>query len=261
MAGREARRSGRLWLLLSLGLAVLAYAMAQEFPDFRERMAAAGGRLPKFAKKLLQAKASELTFENFAAVAYIHPVSLALMSVWPISRASQAVAGEIERGALGWHLAYPVSRLAFLAGKGAVLLAGVAAMQLALALAFQLSLDAINLPHAGWWPYLRVAGFAGLLYGAVGMLTLWASAAASRAAVPNMVGATLVVGSVLLENVGGAFPLFKDYRWLSLYHYFDYRGLITGAAVNRHDLAVLAGCFVVGLVGAAVTFKRRDLNV
>jgi hypothetical protein len=66
---------------------------------------------------------------------------------------------------------------------------------------------------------------------------------------------------VLLENVGGAFPLFNSYRWLSLYHYFDYRGLITGAALHRADAAVLGACLVVGLVGAAVTFARRDLNV
>jgi hypothetical protein len=76
-----------------------------------------------------------------------------------------------------------------------------------------------------------------------------------------MVGATLVVGSVLLENVGGAFPLFNDYRWLSLYHYFDYRGLITGAALHWQDARVLAACAVVGLVGAGITFVRRDLQI
>ncbi|MDB5097197.1 MAG: type transporter [Cyanobacteria bacterium RYN_339] len=261
VAWRETLRSGRLWCLLSAGLAVLAYAMVQEYPAFRERMEAMGGHLPKLAKRILKAKAGELTFENFAAVAYIHPVSLALMSVWPISRASQAVAGEIERGALGWHLAYPVGRLAFLAGKVLVMAVGVVAMQLVLFLAFRLSLDAIGLPHAGAWPYVRVAAFGALLYMAVGALTLWASAASSRAAIPNMVGAAIVVGSVLLENVGGAFPLFNNYRWLSLYHYFDYRGLITGAKLHGWDVQVLAACVVVGLVGAGWTFARRDLQI
>jgi hypothetical protein len=91
--------------------------------------------------------------------------------------------------------------------------------------------------------------------------SLWASAVSTRAAVPGVTGVALVLGSVLLENVGGVYPLFERFRWLSLYHYFDFRGLLDGAAIAPRDALVLSCCLVIGLAGATWSFCRRDLSI
>jgi ABC-type transport system involved in multi-copper enzyme maturation permease subunit len=262
VAWRDLTQHGRLLFLLSLGLAVLAFAMASEFPDFRARMLAIGQHLPPIARRMFAARnGGSLQFENFAAVAYIHPVALMMMAAWPVARGAGAVAGEIDRGTLGWHLAYPIGRLSFLWGKALVMLGGVAFLQLVLFLGFQISVWWLGLENAGPVPYAHVALVGTLLYAAVGALTLWASAAANRAATAGTLGSAVIVVSLLLENVGGAYPLFEQYRWLSLYHYFDYRGLMSGHALATHDLAVLAGVALVGLVGATLQFARRDLQI
>jgi hypothetical protein len=261
VAGHEARASARLLLLLSLGIMLVGYVVTSEYPDFRARMLSQGKHIPAFLRKLVEARAGGLTFETLAPIAYVHPVALALMASWPIARASRAIAGDLERGALGWHLSYPIGRTAFLWGKASVLLVGVAVMQMALFGAFRLSLWYFGLVNAGPWPYANAGLMGALLYGAVGTLTLWVSAASGRAAVPGMVGASIVLGSVLLENVGGLYPLFERFRWLSLYHYYNYSKLIGGTPLAALDVGVLSAVLVVGLVGATWSFARRDLPI
>jgi ABC-type transport system involved in multi-copper enzyme maturation permease subunit len=261
VAAHEARASARLLLLLSLGIALVGYVVTSEYPDFRERMVSQGRHVPAFLRKLLEARAGGLNFETLAPIAYVHPVALALMASWPIARASRAVAGDLERGALGWHLSYPIGRGAFLWGKASVMLLGVALMQFVLFGAFRVSLWHFGLANAGPWPYAHAGIVGALLYGAVGTLTLWVSAASGRAAVPGMVGAGLVLGSVLLENVGGVYPLFERFRWLSLYHYYPYSKLIGGAAMSGSDVGVLSAALVLGLLGATWSFCRRDLPI
>jgi ABC-type transport system involved in multi-copper enzyme maturation permease subunit len=260
VAWRDLKMSARLLILLSIAVALVAYAMTAAFPEFRERMLAAGKHAPAFVRKLIASR-SGLKVENFVGIAFIHPVVMGLMTAWAVSRASRAVAGEAERGALGWLLAYPVGRGAFLWARALVMLGGVAFMQLALFLAFRFSFGWLNIANAGWKPYAW-AGLGGFcFYGAIGALALWASAAASRAAIPNMVGAGLAVAAMLLETVGNFYPIFEGWSWLSLLHYYKASDILTHGQWNLHDGLILAGVLLVGLVGATVTFVRRDLNV
>lgn len=261
VAGRELWTSGRLLLLLCIAVALVAYLMGASFPAFKERMMAAGQHAPRFVKKLIESRAGGLTVESFVAIAFIHPVVFAMMSAWPINRAARAVGGEIERGAMGWMLAYPIGRLRFLGARALVMLAGTALIPLALSAGFLVTFQILGIPNAGPRPYLWTALWSFLLYGAVGTLTLWVSAASSRASTPAFVGAGLVVGSFMLEFLGEAYEPLKPYRVLSLYHYFRYQSLMSGEAPYWPDAAVLGGLLVLGLVGALWTFRRRDLSI
>src|SRR5439155_3377196 len=44
------------------------------------------------------------------SVGYVHPLTLIILSVWAIGRASAAIAGEIDRGTMELLLAQPISR-------------------------------------------------------------------------------------------------------------------------------------------------------
>ncbi|MFN3432326.1 MAG: ABC transporter permease subunit [Candidatus Sericytochromatia bacterium] len=261
VAGREARLSARLLILLVIGLVLVAYLMASAFPAFKERMLSAGAKAPAFVRRMLEARAGGIKVESFLALVYAHPVVLALATVWPVSRATQAIAGEIERGGLAWKLSYPVSRGAYVAAKAAVLILGTGILAAALALGFLGSLRWLGIPTAGPVPYAwaALAGF--LLYTAIGMLTLWASAASRRAGPVAMAGGGLTLASYLLFYVADIWEALKPYQWLSLFRYADQGALLTGATPVWTDLAVLVGVAVVGFVGAIVTFSRRDLSI
>lgn len=261
VAARDARVSARLLLLCCLGLIGVAYLLCWGYPEFKARITAMGAHAPRFVREALLARTGGMTFEGFAGFAFFHPVTLALMAIWPITRAVRAVAGDLERGALGWMLAYPVGRVPFLLARAAVLLVGVFTLQVVLlgalrgwAIWFQ-----VGVAPASAYYWAALAG--GLMYGAVGSLTLWASAASTRAAVPATLGAGLMIGSLVLERVGGQWPLLESWRWLSLFHYYQAPEILRGTPPAAGDLAVLAGLLVVGLLGATWTFARRDLPI
>lgn len=261
VAGRELQVAWRLLLLSVIGLVLIAYLMAWGYPMFQERMALMGKHVPKIMRKAIEARGGGLSFEGYVGFAFFHPVTLALMSLWPITRGVRAVAGDLERGALGWMLAYPVGRVPFLLARATVLLAGVAALQAVLIVSLRAWGGYHQVALAGWTPYLN-AGLGGfLLYGAIGSLVLWASAASTRAAPPAFFGAGLVLGSLILEHTGGMWEVLEQWRWLSLFHYYDAPAILKGAALTPTDLAVLGGLLALGLVGATVTFARRDLPI
>lgn len=261
LVGRDARNSARLLVLLCLGVALVGYLMAASFPAFQERMLQAGKRAPAFVRKMLEARAGGFTVESYVAMAFMHPVAFAMMSAWPIARASRAVAGEIERGSLGWLLAYPLGRTRYLLGRALVVLAGTGAIALALVAGLRLTYRFLAIPHGPLVPYLWAALWTFLLYGAVGMLTLWVSASSTRASTPAIFGAGLVIGSFMLEFLGEAYEPIKPFRWLSIYHYFEHQAILTGAAPDWKDAAVLGALLLVGLAGALWRFRRRDLNI
>ena len=261
VAGRELRIAGRLLVLSAIGLVLVAYLMAWGFPMFQERMAKAGAHAPQFLRKAIEARTGGISFEGYVGFAFFHPVTLALMSLWPITRAVRAVAGDLERGALGWMLAYPVGRLPFLLARAAVMLGGVLLLQVVLIGALRAWGGYHHVTLAGWTPYLHAGAGGFLLYGAIGALVLWASAAGTRAAPPAFLGAGLVLGSLILEHTGGMWEVLEQWRWLSLFHYYDAPAILKGTALSLRDVAVLGGLLVLGVAGAAVTFARRDLPV
>lgn len=261
VAWREARSSSRLLILCMLGLAVLALAVTAEYPTFRDRMLAAGRRVPAFLRKIMEERSGGLRFESFVAIAYLHPVTLALMACWPMARASRSVAGDIERGSLGWQLAYPIGRGAFLAGRMAVVGLGIVLLQLAFAGAFRASLAWYGLPNAGPVPYLWLAAMGSLLYGAMTAWVFAISAGTTRLSVPATAGAAIVLAGFLLENVGDMVGWLRPFRFLSPYHYYRHAELLAGKPPEPRDVVVLGALLLAGVAIAAWRFTRRDLTI
>jgi ABC-2 type transport system permease protein len=261
VAGRDLRVSARLLVLSMLCLLLLGYLMAWGYPAFLEKMAVMGKHVPRFMRRAMEAKAGGVSFETYVGFAFFHPVTIAIMGIWPITRAVRAVAGDLERGALGWMLAYPIGRVPFLLARAGVMVAGVAVLQATLLVALRAWGTWFHVALAPWSHYALAALNGFLLYAAVGAMVLWASAASTRAATPAFFGAGLVLVSLVLEYTNGMVELLEAWRWLSLFHYYDAQSILKGAAISAHDAAVLGGLLVAGIAGAAITFARRDLPI
>lgn len=257
----EVRRSWRLWLALAAGLVLFAWLEVLIYPQIRASFTQMLKVVPSFARPLVALRGGMESFEGEVAMAFTHPVLLALLASWPLGRAAGAIAGEIEHETLGWMLSYPLGRNAFLGTKALVMLIGTWSLALAFSSTLFLAARLSHLPHAAWPGYAWTAGMAGLLYSAFGAWTLWASAASSETGQALRVGLGLLLGSYLWNYACQLYGPLKAWGWISLFHYFEPRQLLTGASGPGSDMAVLAAVTIVGLVGAFWTFQRRDLSI
>ena len=48
--------------------------------------------------------------DNFMSISYVHPLVMAILCIWAIGRAANAIAGEIDRGTMELLLAQPIRR-------------------------------------------------------------------------------------------------------------------------------------------------------
>lgn len=257
----DLRVSLRFLLTLSLGVFVFAVLMTAMYPSMKDSFDDMLKAIPSFMKPMVQARMGMNTVEGFVTVAFVHPVMLALLASWPLSRGSEAIAGEIERGTLGWMLSYPIGRLPFLAAKAAVLLLGCAVLPLVFVGGVWSTLAVLEIPHMGLAVYLQAAFMTFLLYGALGTLTLWCSAAFSERGPASLVGTAFLLVNFLWDYAAELWAPIKPYKFLSIFDYYDPKAVLYGNGLQPRELAVLGGLMLVTLVGAAMTFRRRDLSI
>ncbi len=88
--------------------------------------------LPAPIEQLLPVSYTQMaTTAGQIAAEYDDPVVLLLMTVWAISRGSDTVSGELNRGTMEMVLAQPVTRTSVVATQGIVTLSGAAVLALA----------------------------------------------------------------------------------------------------------------------------------
>lgn len=257
----EALSSWRFLVLLALGLMLFGLLMAALFPAMKDSMTAMLQMVPSFLQPLVRSRAGLDTFEGFSGMAFTHPVLLALFAAWSISRGAQAIAGEIEGGTLGWMLSYPVGRVSVLLSKAVVLLAGAAVLSAAMIAGLLAGAVMLGIPHAGIKPYLFTGIETFLLYGAVGAVTLCASAVVSERGKATLVGTGFMLASFLLNYVAELWAPAKTIRFLSVFAHYDPKGLLGGASPSLAHLAVLGGVTLVAIAAAAVAFRKRNLSI
>ena len=83
--------------------------------------------MPSVVESMLPVTYSQMaTTAGRIAIAYDDPIVLLLVTVWAVSRGSDSVSGELNRGTMEMVLAQPVTRLGVLGSQAAVTLAGSA---------------------------------------------------------------------------------------------------------------------------------------
>lgn len=190
-----------------------------------------------------------------------HPLVFLAILGWAISRASAAVAGEIERGTLDLTLSRPVRRSTFLAAQ--ILTTIIVFLLLGLAIAIGHVVSSRIFPLNGSpnpVEYLTMIGTLATLGLAVFGYTLPVSAGDLSRARAGIIG----LGITLAGLAGIIFAQqYEDYDWvakLSVFQYYAPVGLTHDPSGDPlTDLATLGGIFAVGSILAFVIFLRRDL--
>jgi ABC-2 type transport system permease protein len=210
------------------------------------------------------------------AAEYDDPVVLLLMTVWSISRGSDAVSGELNRGTMEMVLAQPVRRISVLATQAIVTVAGAALLALAAWLGTCAGLATVTL-ETPISPRVFVPAAVNLFaLGAflAGVTTMVSAGTNYRARTIGIIGGFYAV-SMVIKIVGRMAP---GWDWLSYMTFFTpfEPQLLVGDASRAWSLwtqktsgtivlgglgydSVLIGLSLAAYALAGVIFARRDL--
>ncbi|MGZ5104401.1 MAG: ABC transporter permease subunit [Usitatibacter sp.] len=188
-----------------------------------------------------------------------HPVAHALLTAIAIALPAQAIAGEVENGAIELVLAQPVSRARYFAAHvifGVCALCAVLAAGL-LGTAVGQHVHSLDAFGAGRLAALFLNAL--LLQFAIYALTLLASAFGREAGRVALIGVLLAVVSYLISVIA---TLWSDAGFMkpySLHTYFDPRQILVHGHLAASSVLVLAAFASAATAAAFVRFARRDL--
>jgi len=221
--------------------------------------------IPKDWQKLSGVPFAEVaTPAGRVALAFVDPVVVLAATVFAITRGSDAVSGQVERGTLEMILAQPVTRTAFYVTQA---LATVAAAGLLCAVLLAGVWSAVALgPWAGEVEPSRfvpaVANVFGLIVCIAGLTTCVSAADSYRSRTIGILCGGYVL-SLLAKLVGRFVGRFEWVGWLSIFSAYEPQRLVGAdgsgwGLVARYD-GLLLGIGVVAYVIGGLIFVRRDL--
>jgi ABC-2 type transport system permease protein len=205
--------------------------------------------------------------EDYLAFTWLHPLFIGLGAVFVVSRASDGLTGEIERGSIYLLLSRPIPRWTFVLGKALEMLFGAGVISLGGLLGLLLGVQALPLtlpagsqvlatplPLAN---YGLVALMAWLIFAALGGGAFFIAACFSRTALSAGLGTAWTLVSFVLDVI----PFFaaSALAWLNPWHHYFPQAIVAGEAIDPHGVTVLLGWALGGIAAAAWLFSRRDL--
>jgi ABC-2 type transport system permease protein len=246
-------------LLIAIGLAVWGFLMPVIYTQF-------GAQFKKlfesgqFPRQLAEFGGGDIfTLPGVIALGFVHPISVALVSVFAVGFASSAIAGERQRGTLEVLLARPIARrelyvtmlIAVLSFIGVVIAAQIAGSYTSAAV-FGVAGEVAPANLVLLW----LNGL--LLYGAFASIGLAASVSFDRLGPALGITLAVIVISYFMQVLGSLWPDAEVLQPYSLFHYLRARDLLANA-FHPGDLVVLGLVVVAGIAWSLWEFPRRDL--
>jgi ABC-2 type transport system permease protein len=196
---------------------------------------------------------------GYVGLGFVHPIAVALVSVFAVGLGSAAIAGERQRGTLEVILARPLTRRAVyltslvatflcIAVCVAALLLGAIAGSAVWGLLDQLPLG--NVPVA----FLNGV----LLFGAYGAIALAASVSFDRLAPALGLVLAVLLLTYFMQILGDLWPDAKGLQPYSLFHYLQPTRLLKGS-VEPLAFVVPVVVIVAAVAYALWRFPRRDI--
>jgi ABC-2 type transport system permease protein len=221
--------------------------------------------IPEDWQKLSGVPFSEVaTYAGRVALAFVDPVVVLAATVWGITRGSDAVSGQVERGTMEMLLAQPVTRRAIFTTQavattmGAALLCSVLLASVWSAVSF-----------GPWAGKVEPARFVPAVLNVFGLMVCMAGITAAVSAADSYRWRTIgilcgfYVFSILAKLVGRMSGMFAWVGYLSVFNAYEPQRLVGGTAdawrlLMLYD-GVLLGVGVLGFVIGGIIFSRRDL--
>jgi ABC-2 type transport system permease protein len=205
------------------------------------------------------------------SVGYVHPLTLIILSVWAIGRASAAIAGEIDRGTMELLLAQPISRSRIILSHFLVDVLTIPILCLSMWLGTWAGTCLVGLKNhpspilrAEPWPFFpALLNVAVLIFATSGSTLLLSAAGRFRSRVLGL-AVLLALVQFLINVIGQLWGPLEHLRPLTFYFYYQPQPIIVDPAwyekaVIWGRLAVLLAVGSAGYLLAWWTFCKRDL--
>jgi len=241
--------------------AILAFAL----PKLQSQLSAQLASTP-FLRNLIGAMIGTdvgggLGPEMFAAIAWVHPVVLALVWAHAIVLCTRVPAGEVDRGTIDVLLALPVSRWQVFVTESLVWVGAafsiIVAALLGNAVVARLGGNALDIAVTRLLP---VAANLLAIATSVGAFAWLASCLSDRRGRALAVALLAVLASFLLNYLAPFWEPANRIAWLSVLRYHQPVRVLQSGQWPFADLGVLLGAAALMWVVAGTVFARRDLT-
>lgn len=264
LAWRAFRETWVTTVVLSLLLFGVEAALAYVLPKFGMQVSQRWLQL-EFARGLIQAMlgtelAGRIGPQMFQAIAWVHPVALALAWAHAVVIGTRIPAGEVDRGTIDVLLGLPVSRWEIFLSESAVWMAGAAALLLGAMLGNMLG----NLGMPAWQRppishlVLVVVNF-GCVYVAVAGFAWLVSALSDRQGRAITTVFLILAALFLLHYLAQFWSPLATIAFLSPLHYHRPAQVLASGLCPWRDLGILFGIGAVFWLAGGWIFCRRDL--
>ena len=204
------------------------------------------------------------TYAGRVALAFVDPVVVLAATVWGITRGSDAVSGQVERGTMEMLLAQPVTRRAVFFTQAVATTAGAAVLCSVLLAAVWTAVS-----FGPWAGKVEPERFVPAVLNVFGLMVCMAGITAAVSAADSYRWRTIgilcgfYVFSILAKLIGRMSGIFSWVGYLSVFNAYEPQRLVGGAADAWRLLLLYDGALLgVGLLGfviGAIIFSRRDL--
>jgi ABC-2 type transport system permease protein len=261
---RAFRESWSTTLVLGLVLTGVEAALAFVLGKFGEQFSREWLQI-EFARTIMEAMLGteikdRIGLPMFHAVAWVHPVVLALTWAHALVSCTRVPSGEIDRGTADVLLGLPVSRRDVFLSETLVWL-GCGALLLAAALAGNvlggLSLPSAQRPELG--RLLPVLANLYCLYAAVGGLAWLVSALSNRRGRAMTIVFLILLVLFLLSYLAQFWKPLEKFVFLSPLHYHRPVEALAGGGWPWSDMGILATVGGLLWLAGGIVFARRDL--
>lgn len=225
--------------------------------------------LPAELRSLSGVPAEEVaTVAGRIALCYVDPVVLFTAAVWAISRGSDAISGEIDRGTMEMLVSQPVSRMALLFTQVATTLGGALAIALASlgGTACGLAFVELEQPTALSTFYPSVTNLFAMTVFLCGVATAVSSFDRYRWRTIGLMGGYYTL-SLIVNVMGRTVPSLNWLEYLTFFGVYEPQGMVSEMLrdpakawqMALHYNGILIGLGAVGYALAAVVFAKRDI--
>jgi len=259
-------RNSRTWLIYAAALFVIQVALAAVFQQAGTGLPGGLGMLinllPDAVRDFVGSRELDLlTANGMLAVAYNHPLSKIVLSVFAVGLSASAIAGELERGTLDLVLARPLRRYKLLLGSGLAFLLACCIMGGIMLLGTLIGSQAGGIGDQVVWSnfYWLTLNAIALMLAMSGLGYLF-SALTQRGSHAIFWAGGLVAGMFFLYWFSTLWDKVKPFAVLSLFYYYRPEQIINGAPDWWFNITVLLAVCAVTFGLALFIFERRDLT-
>ncbi len=261
MVVHQWRRHRLVLVLVPLGLLLFEFLVTRIVPSPAQtaQLSAFLAVLPPQVLQVFGLKdAASVTARGVLGFGYVHPFVVLLVGLWTVRVAAGGLAGEIGGGTMDLIASRPITRTALVLGVAGVTATGIVLAAAGAFVGTALGLVTRDLGDVHLVEFVRVAAGLALLFAGWAGVTLLASAVYRHGggAIALVSGAMAVTFAV--DYLARAWQPLHALRPFSPFAYYDPPAILR-SGFAPHTVEVLGGMAVVGLSGAVLLFRRRDL--